>query len=187
MRTGRRGPLRMRVSHGLGIFVATYNGETIKVAVAIAIIGLVDEILSTTRPGIGDVGYVGIGHVRSGGGLIVPCTPTCAKATHRVTVGSEDEKGRIGIVTSKVVHEPCSCALNLGLRGSGGYRGCVYPCPRELAFRIRNMCATTAAARRADRDALAILRVNIIPGTSADIVEEVRYVGLCLGAGITAC
>ena len=177
----------MRVSHGLRIFVATHDGETIKVAVAIAIIGRVDEIHSAARPSIGDVGHIGIGHVRPAGRLIVPCAPTRAKATHRVTVGSEDEIGCVGIVATKVVHEPCSCALNLGLRGSGGYRGCVYPRPRELACGVRDMCATAAAARRADRDALAILGVNIIPGTTADIVEEVCNIGLGLDAGITAC
>jgi len=177
----------MRVSHGLGIFMATHDGETIKVAVTIAIIGLVDEIFSTARPSIGDVGHIGIGHVRSGGRFIVPCTPTRAKAAHRATMGGEDEIGRVGIVATKAVHEPCSCALNLGLRGSGGYRGCVYPRPHELARGVRDMCATTTAALRADRDALAILGVNIIPGTTPDIVEEVRYVGLGLGAGITAC
>ncbi len=177
----------MRISHGFRIFVATHDGETIKVAVAVAVIGLVDEIPSAARPGIGNVGHIGIGHVRPTGRLIVPCTPTCAKATHRVTVGSEDEIGRFGIVATKVVHEPCGCALNLGLRGSGGYRGCVYPRPLESAPGVCDMCATTAAARRADRDALAILSVNIIPGTSADIAEEVRDVGLGRGAGITAC
>ena len=177
----------MWISRSLGIFMATYNGETIKVAVAVAVIGLVDEIPSTARPSIGDVGHIGIGHVRSGGRLIMPCTPTRAEATHRVTMGGEDEIGRVGIVATKVVHEPCSCALNLGLRGSGGYRGCVYPRPLELACGVCDMCATTAAGRRADCDALAILGVNIIPGTSADIAEEVRDVGLGRGAGITAC
>ena len=77
----------------------------------------------------------------------MPCAPTRAKATHRVTVGSEDEIGRVGIVATKVVHEPCSCALNLGLRGSGGYRGCVYPRSRELACGICDMRATAAATR----------------------------------------
>ena len=175
----------MRVSHGLGIFMTTHDGETIKVAVAIAIIGLVDEIPSTVRSGVGDVGHVSIGLVCSRCRLIVPCTPTRAKATHRVTVGSEDEICRVGIVASKVVHEPCSCATNLGLSRSGGYRGCVYPCSRELACVVGYMCATAAAARRANRDALAILGVNLIPGTTADIAEEVRDVGLGCGAGIT--
>jgi len=177
----------MWVSHGLRIFVATHDGETIKIAVAIAIVGLVDEILSAARPSIGDVGHIGIGHVRPADRLIVPCAPARVKAAHRVTVGSEDEIGRVGIVATKVVHEPCSCALNLRLGGSGGYRGCVYPRPLELASGVRNMRATTTTTRRADCDALAILSVNIIPGTIADIVEEVRDVGLGFDAGITAC
>src|SRR5579884_1722707 len=44
-----RGSLRMRIRHRLGIFVATHDGEAIEVAVAITIVGLVDEVLPTTR------------------------------------------------------------------------------------------------------------------------------------------
>src|SRR5690348_3513068 len=59
-----RGSLRMRVRHRLGIFVTTYDGEAIEVAVAIAIVGWIDEVPPATRPGIRNIGYISIGHVR---------------------------------------------------------------------------------------------------------------------------
>src|SRR5579884_1788204 len=116
----------------------------------------------------------------------MPGTPARAKATHRVTVGCEDEVGCVGIVTAEVVHEACGCTLNLRLRGSRWYRGCVYPGSCKLACGVCNMCATTATARGADRNALTILSVNVIPGTPSNVAEEAFDVGLGLGAGITA-
>ena len=59
----RRGALGMRVRHGLGILMTTYNREAIEVAIAIAIVGTVDEVPSATSPSIGDIGHIGIGHV----------------------------------------------------------------------------------------------------------------------------
>src|SRR5579859_377099 len=117
----------------------------------------------------------------------MPGTPDGAKATHRVTVGSEDEIGRVGIVTAEVVHEPCGCILNLGLRGTAWDRGRIYPRSCKLARGVGNMRATTTTIRRADRDALTILSVNVIPGTTSNVAEEACDVGLGLGAGIAAC
>ena len=117
----------------------------------------------------------------------MPGAPDAAKATHRVTMGSEDEIGRVWIVATEVVHEPCGCTLNLGLCRTSRYRGRIYPRSFKLARGVCNMCATTATARRTDRDALTILSVNVIPGATTYIVEEVGDIGLCFGAAIATC
>ena len=57
-------PLRMWVRHGFGILVATDNGKAIEIAIAIAVVRRVDEVLTAVRASIRDVGHIGIGHIR---------------------------------------------------------------------------------------------------------------------------
>lgn len=117
----------------------------------------------------------------------MPGTPARAKATHRVAVRREDEVGRVGIVSTEVIHEPGGGTLNLGLRRSRWNRSRIYPCSCQLTSGVGDMGATTSTTRRASRNALTILGVDVIPGTSANVAEEVLDVGLGLFTAIAAC
>ena len=115
----------------------------------------------------------------------MPCTPTRTETTHRVASRCKDEIRRVGIVAAKVIHQPRGGTLNLGLRGVGGYRSGVYPRPFQLPTGVRDMRATRTTARRSSCDPLAILRINVIPGTPANARIEIGDIRLRGLAGIT--